>query len=247
MSAIINWVNETTSTNSLLASQAGQLASGAVIAARRQSAGRGQRGNSWESEPYKNLTFSMLLKPQNVSAPRQFELSMAVALAICESLQKACGEIFKVKWPNDIYHDDKKICGILIENTIERSNITRSIIGAGINVNQQQFFSDAPNPVSLLNITGRETDLEPLLQEICDNILTKTSLIQSPDNSQVIKQAFVEKMWRYDGQYHLWQEPDATLPFRAKIADVDLDGRLSLEDSEGHIRKYYFKEVAAVL
>ncbi|MDE5555316.1 MAG: biotin--[acetyl-CoA-carboxylase] ligase, partial [Muribaculaceae bacterium] len=112
----ITWVDEASSTNTLMALRCADLPHGAVIAARRQTAGRGQRGNSWESQPDSNLTFSMLLRPKLILAATQFQLSMLVSLGVCDALRAASELDIKVKWPNDIYVGDKKICGILIEN-----------------------------------------------------------------------------------------------------------------------------------
>ena len=120
-----------------------------------QTAGRGQAGNSWESEAGKNLLFGLLFHPREVEANRQFILSQAVALSICETLSDYAEDI-RIKWPNDIYWKDRKICGMLIENTLVGRCIENCIIGAGININQQTFCSDAPNPVSLRQITGKE-------------------------------------------------------------------------------------------
>ena len=123
---------------------------GAVIATREQTAGRGQRGNSWEAEPGKNLTFSMLLRPRGLHAARQFELSMVVSLAIADAIDALLpqGVRTAVKWPNDIYIGMEKVCGILIENRLAGPFIEYSVAGIGININQRRFLSDAPNPTS---------------------------------------------------------------------------------------------------
>lgn len=126
--------------------------------------GRGQRGNSWESEPFKNLTFSLLLRPEHIPANRQFLLSEIVSLATVDVLNRyATG--FSIKWPNDIYWHDKKIAGILIENVLSGSTFSRAIIGMGLNINQKNFYSDAPNPVSLYQITGRTYKIEKILDD----------------------------------------------------------------------------------
>ncbi|MDE6431375.1 MAG: biotin--[acetyl-CoA-carboxylase] ligase, partial [Duncaniella sp.] len=120
------------------------------VSARRQTAGRGQRGNSWESAPGKNITMSILLRPEGLHPSRQFVISRAVSLAITGVLRRYMpASAVRVKWPNDIYVDDRKICGILIENVISSASIRQSVVGIGINVNQRRFLSDAPNPVSM--------------------------------------------------------------------------------------------------
>ena len=163
-------VSQTASTNTYLSRLAATLPGGTVIYTPSQTAGRGQKGNSWESEDGKNLTFSLLLKFPPVKARDQFYLSEAASLAVVEALTAQAGEGFAVKWPNDVYWQDKKVCGMLIENSLNGSDIATSIIGIGINVNQERFVSDAPNPVSLINITGHDHDLEALLKQVCSSI-----------------------------------------------------------------------------
>ena len=243
---LIRWVDQADSTNSLLASEVISLPHGAVIAARTQTAGRGQRGNSWESAAGLNLTFSMLLRPSVIMAARQFELSMLVSLGVCDALTQVSGEVFHVKWPNDIYHGDRKICGILIENSIDGRRIGRSIVGIGININQVHFVSDAPNPVSLSNISGHKYALEPLLEDICRIILTRFDGYESAPNTSALFGEYRSRLWRGKGQY-LWRDAATCQDFMAEIADVAPDGILSLRDTSGNLHNYAFKEVSAVL
>lgn len=246
MSADIHWIDEANSTNSLLAAQCGILPHGAVIAARVQTAGRGQRGNTWESEPDANLTFSMLLRPRTILAARQFELSMLVALGVCDALAEASGETFSVKWPNDIYYGDKKICGILIENSLEGVRIGRSIAGIGINVNQRQFVSDAPNPISLSSITGRDYDLASLLEDVCDTVITRFDSYEAAPDPDTLVHEYRTRLWRGTG-FHLWHDTASDKDFHAEIADVASTGILTLRDRTGQLHPYAFKEVSAVL
>lgn len=246
--AVIRWVDNAASTNSLLAAKAESAPHGTVVAAHNQTAGRGQRGNSWESAPGLNLTFSMLLRPTVITAQSQFELSMIVALAIRDGLAAITGldDGFSVKWPNDIYFGNKKICGILIENTLTGRRIDRSIAGIGINVNQRRFVSDAPNPVSLVDVTGSETRLEPLLEDICRRIISRLHLYESSPRPDLLTEEYKSKLWRRHG-LHYWVECDDGCIFRAEIADVGSDGILSLRDLDGRIRRFAFKEVAALI
>lgn len=246
MKADIRWVDSAASTNSLLASEAAGLGHGAVVAARSQTAGRGQRGNSWESEPGANLTFSMLLKPSAIEAASQFELSMIVALAVCDSLADASGREFNVKWPNDIYCGDNKICGILIENSLEGRRIARSIAGIGINVNQRRFYSDAPNPVSLVGLTGRTYELEPLLDDVCSRILTRLSDYEAAPDPDALVAEYRSRLWRGTG-FHRWFDALAGETVEACIDHVDVTGLLTLACRDGSRRTFAFKEVAAVL
>ena len=244
MSADIHWVDEAASTNSLLAAQCGSLPHGAVIAARVQTAGRGQRGNTWESEPGKNLTFSMLLRPRTIPAARQFELSMLVALGVCDALTEASGEVFSVKWPNDIYHGDRKICGILIENSLEGVRIGRSIAGIGININQRRFVSDAPNPVSLAAITGRDYDLVLLLDDVCRAIITRFDSYEAAPDPGALVHEYRTRLWRGTG-FHLWHDVASDRDLHAEIADVAPTGLLTLRDRTGHLHSYAFKEAVS--
>lgn len=242
----IIWVDEADSTNSLLAARCSNLPHGAVIAARRQTAGRGQRGNSWESEPGANLTFSMLLRPTAITAVAQFELSIIVALGVCDALTGASGVEFKVKWPNDIYAGDKKICGILIENSLEGRRIGRSIAGIGINVNQRQFLSDAPNPVSLANLTDCTFQLEPLLDSVCSAILERMETYEAAPAPELLTKEYRSRLWRGTG-FHLWTDAATGEDFEAEIADVADNGLLTLRDRQNKQHVYAFKEVVAVL
>lgn len=246
MGAVIRWVDEAVSTNSMLASEAGVRPHGYVVAARTQTAGRGQRGNSWESEPRRNLTFSMLLRPRTIMAANQFELSMLVSLGVCDALAAASGEKFSVKWPNDIYHGDRKICGILIENSLDGRRIGRSIAGIGINVNQRVFVSDAPNPVSLVNITGREYDTEAMLAAVCDTILNLFDGYESAPDREALMARYRALLWRGNG-FHSWSDAATARRFDAEIVSVGADGILTLRDRSGHLRHYAFKEVSAIL
>ena len=149
--------SELTSTNTELARLADEGAPhGTVAIAECQTAGRGQRGNTWESAPGENVTMSVLLHPDGIEPRRQFAISEAVALGVAETLDiyLPAGMRAEVKWPNDIYVGNRKICGILIENRITSTTIERAIAGIGLNVNQELFVSDAPNPVSLRQLTG---------------------------------------------------------------------------------------------
>ena len=151
-------LNETHSTNSYLRElimREKEQPEGTVVITDYQTAGRGQKGNSWESERGKNLTFSILLHPNHIPPGKQFILSQLISIAIVGVLKKY-DRHFTIKWPNDIYWKEKKIAGMLIEVDLTGSSLSNAIIGIGININQRHFKSDAPNPVSLTQITGKE-------------------------------------------------------------------------------------------
>lgn len=251
MAAQVRWVDTAGSTNNLVAAAAADGApNGLVIAARAQSAGRGQRGNSWESEPGRNLTFSYLIRPEGFDAARQFELSMMTAVSVRDSLARLLPDTLAprltVKWPNDIYFDDLKICGILIECQLTGRNLSSAIAGIGINVNQRRFVSDAPNPVSLAQIIGRETKLEPLLDDIASDLdAALTDYIAAPDPERLLAD-FRERQWRSEGLHH-WRDKLTGEVIEASIIDVAANGPMTLRLADGTERTYAFKEIAAII
>lgn len=234
MSFRIEHINETDSTNYWLrehATTSGEM----VVWTDFQTAGRGQGSNRWESERGKNLTFSMLIHPQDVPAERQFVISMAISNAIRLVLQGLTSEAVSIKWPNDIYVGHRKICGILIENRLTGHTIKDCIIGVGLNVNQREFRSDAPNPVSLAQLTGQEYDREALLDDIL-KAFQQQSLVSPATGSE-----YRQHLYRREG-YHIYC--DAAGSFEARMVTVEDDGHLLLCDRNGHERRYAFKEVA---
>ena len=244
---IIN-LDETDSTNRYLAQlcDRGPVSEYTTVRADYQTAGKGQRGNTWESERGKNLLFSFVLYPTFLEARRQFLLSQLTALAVKEALELWTDDI-RIKWPNDIYWKGKKICGMLIETELSAEGIARSIIGIGLNINQEIFHSDAPNPVSLRQITG----LEENPMEVLTYILTYTrrfyeDLRQDEDGSMasLIARQYDFALFRREG-WHPYE--DATGRFMARLLRVEKDGRYILQDEAGRLRRYLFKEVQYIL
>ena len=235
------YTKQTHSTNVLLWEMIREksLPEGFVVQTDFQTAGKGQVGNSWESEASRNLLFSMVLYPQRVTVDNQFLLSQLVSLGIKEALDEYTDGI-TVKWPNDIYWNDKKLVGILIENSLQGTKIKSSVIGIGLNVNQKVFVSNAPNPVSLLQITGRRQNRKLLLTKIRQNIqklYTELSVTK-------IRAEYAEALYRKDG-FYAYRANDET--FQAKIISVHPDGQLELETEAGERKEFYFKEVSFVL
>ena len=239
-------VSQTASTNTYLSRLAATLPGGTVIHTPCQTAGRGQKGNSWESEDNKNLTFSLLLKHPPVKARDQFCLSEAAALAVVEALTAEAGDGFTVKWPNDVYWQDKKICGMLIENSLDGSDIATCIIGIGINVNQVRFVSDAPNPVSLINITGREHDLDALLKRVCSRIEEQVASLGDDTTREQLHQRYMAALYRNDGGLHPYEDA-AGNRFMATMAGIAPDGTLTLRHEDGTTHDYLFKEVRHII
>lgn len=231
----ITHIDETDSTNRWLREHlTGGQTPCEVVWADYQTAGRGQGTNTWESERGKNLTFSILLHPVDLPANRQFLLSMQVSLAICEALGEHIGDL-SIKWPNDIYWRNAKIAGILIENRLQGQVIRDSIVGVGLNVNQRQFMSDAPNPISLWQICEHETDREQLLKDILaalDRLL-----------GQEVREQYLAMLYRRKG-FHPYVDKNGA--FMAELEDVEDDGHLLLCDDSGAHRRYAFKEVTFI-
>ena len=209
-----------------------------VASADFQSAGRGQRGNSWESAPGDNLLFSILFFSHSVSVTHQFRLSQAMAVAICNSLNQIKNG-FKIKWPNDIYYKERKISGTIIETTWRGSMVDRCILGVGINVNQQSFKSGAPNPVSLWQITGKETDRGELLHAVVAGFDHELQALYQDGEAELARRYNEKLVWK-DG-VHQYRDIDGE--FCARFVDVEPDGHLVLLDENENCRRYMFKEV----
>jgi BirA family biotin operon repressor/biotin-[acetyl-CoA-carboxylase] ligase len=209
-----------------------------VVITPNQTAGKGQAGNSWESEKGKNITLSVLLKPLFLEPHNQFYISKVVSLAIVDTLEGFNIQP-TVKWPNDIYVDDKKIAGILIENSIMGNYISNSIAGIGINVNQERFISDAKNPVSVHNILNEVKSIEATLDILLHNLL-KWYTVLIDDEPERIDNEYFDRLYRKDGFYRF---KDVRGEFSAKISGVETSGILVLTDSHGQRREYAFKEV----
>ncbi len=239
-------VSQTASTNTYLSRLAATLPGGTVIYTPCQTAGRGQKGNSWESEDGKNLTFSHLLKRPPVKARDQFYLSEAAAVAVVEALSAEAGDGFSVKWPNDVYWQDKKVCGMLLENSLDGSDIAHCIVGIGINVNQERFLSDAPNPVSLKGITGREHDLMALLKRVCSRIEQLVAGLADDNARNLLHGQYMASLYRNDGQLHPYEDADGHR-FMASVDGIAPDGTLTLRHENGTRHDYLFKQVKHII
>ena len=234
-------LDETDSTSKYLKtiSENEELPSGSIVCADFQTAGRGQRGNTWESEAGKNLTFSILFNPLNVPANMPFVISEMVSLSVKHTLDKYLPDI-SVKWPNDIYHKDEKIAGILIENIILQEKISRSIIGIGININQMVFRGDAPNPTSMVQIAGHAFDIITILEEF-RRIFTIQSERINNNHFDLIHNDYHNFAYRKNGYY---KYRDNKGVFEASIHDIEPTGHLVLKQTDGTYSRYAFKEVS---
>lgn len=236
-------LEQTDSTNNYLRSLAEKetLPECSVVVTDFQTSGRGQQGNVWESEAGKNLMFSIILFPDFLPANRQFLISQIAALSVKETLDKYTDGI-RIKWPNDIYWQDRKICGMLIENDLSGQTLYCSVIGAGINLNQLQFRGDAPNPVSLIQITGREVDKEEVLNTFLQ-IFYGYYLLLVQEKEDKIREAYQNALYRKEG-YYWYSDENGT--FEASIQAIELTGHLILLLRDGTSRRYAFKEVSYI-
>lgn len=202
-----------------------------VVVAAHQTEGRGMDKNRWESEADKNLLFSIALNVNFLEAENQFKISQAVSVAIVETLQDIINsDDFFIKWPNDVYFGDKKLAGMLIQNTIEGRMMGVSIIGIGLNVNQIRFSKAIPNPISMKMISDKDYDLEDILNHLVVNIKEKVESLSSEKSRDDINRRYIEKSYRY-GKWadYFYQNQVKTMI----INGFDKYGRLLLNDKEG--------------
>lgn len=240
-------LEEVDSTNSYVAVHASELEDMTMVMAETQTAGRGQRGNSWESEPGCNLTFTLFCSRPDVVPSRQFAISEATALGVVDMLE-SYGIVASVKWPNDVYVGDKKISGILIEHSLCGNAIEHSRIGIGLNVNQKEFLSDAPNPVSIKMITGEDSDLTRAAAVLYDALNRRLTMAYTEEGRQQLHDEFLNRLWRSDGELHPFRDRDSGDLFNATILDVEPEGMLILKaENEDAPRRYAFKEVEFIL
>ncbi len=215
---------------------------GAVVLAHYQKTGRGLGQNFWESERDKNLLASIILFPDFLPAGKQFYISKITSLAIVDLLTDKTDQV-SVKWPNDIYFQDKKLAGILIENAVQGNYLVSSILGIGININQTVFYSDAPNPVSLKQITGLSYEVLELAEMLAMNILDWYEKLKNGQLQEIDEQYFAN-MYRKN-QWAMFKRGNQQ--FEARIVGTGEFGQLVLENREGDLTSYMFKEIEFVL
>ena len=256
-------IKETGSTNDWLKERSKNqfLAEGTTVAAEYQTAGKGQQGNRWESEAGENIMCSLLLYPDFLPIHQNFLLSEVVALGVKDTVEQFIQPV-EIKWPNDIYYQNRKIAGILIENELTGQIISKSIIGIGLNVNQEHFSDAAPNAVSLKqilskNLTGlREAknvtglrkpvtfiNIDLLLEKMIQAILFHYNTLKTGD-FESITSAYHNSLYRKSGFYDFTDKNGNS--FSAKIERVADDGFLHLITDEGEKRSYAFKEVSYI-
>lgn len=189
-----------------------------------QTAGIGQRGNHWEAEPGKNLTFSLVLHPTFLPADRQFKLTEALSLALVDFLSSFFSQLSPlIKWPNDLYVGGKKICGTLVSTRLTGNVIASAVCGIGFNINQTEFPDWVPNPTSLTLLTGRHYELEPLLRQLLDCIGKRYNELRSGRDPEP---EYLERLMNLGvPAYYLYGEE----MIEATITGIDTHGRLMLK------------------
>ncbi len=236
----VDFLDATPSTNQILSEMPPvQLAGcGKAVVTFVQTQGKGQRGNTWLSEPGKNIHYSLQYGPNNIPSHNQFLISQAVSLVVKTFLNEYTTGI-TIKWPNDIYWKDKKLGGILIEHQIKGSYVEQSIIGIGLNINQTTFPSELPDAVSLSGITGQTYDLTVLTQKLHQSLCKELDAL-TMEQEEDIQRFYVNNLYHRDG-FHPYS--DINGPFDARICGIGAQGNLLLELEDGSVRTYTFKEV----
>ncbi len=243
----VHQLNSVDSTNTYLQEylHREKVEEGFVVSAIEQTAGRGHGRNSWESDPGKNLTFSLLLRPFFIPPENQFLLTQIISLAMVDLLLEILPKKkVTIKWPNDIYIGNKKVAGILIQNFIKGATIDYTIAGIGLNVNQEIFLSDALNPVSLIHFTQKPL----VLADVLDRLLMQIKKVYEQSGSVTVREEINKK---YLSHLFRYQEMAAFkekgVRFQASISGIGKFGQLILLHENGEEKSYSFKEVEFVI
>jgi BirA family biotin operon repressor/biotin-[acetyl-CoA-carboxylase] ligase len=217
------------------------LTEGTVVLAHTQTDGKGLDKNRWESEPGKNLTFSVCLFPHFLPVEKQFELNKALSLGIYDFIKDMIPEEkVTVKWPNDIYIDDEKVAGILINNTVKGDILDFTVAGFGININQKMFVSNAPNPVSLVKFTGKELDIEESLEKVCKKLDVRYEQLRANQFAQ-LDTDYLNALYLLN-ETHIFRYKGK--PIEATITGVSKYGHLQLIKPDGEKIECDLKEIS---
>jgi BirA family biotin operon repressor/biotin-[acetyl-CoA-carboxylase] ligase len=240
------YVKSLASTNSYASELLRQISvsEGSLIYTFEQEKGRGQRGNSWESEPNKNVTLSLVLHPQFLQPSDQFLLTKITSLAVADLMAEildSTADSFRIhiKWPNDIYVNDKKIAGILIENYLRENAIQTSIVGVGINVNQAVFQS-APNAVSIFSLIHKTTDLQYCIERFCDYFEARYLQLKA-NKLQKLDEDYLRYLYRLN-EWNAYSTA-ANQIFEGNIKGVSRIGKLQVEVISGEVKEFDLKEI----
>ncbi|GAB3533500.1 biotin--[acetyl-CoA-carboxylase] ligase [Pontibacter brevis] len=212
---------------------------GCTVITHQQTKGRGQRGNSWEAEPGKNVTLSVILSPSFLAARQQFYLNIAVSLAVLDMLHEQGLHKAQVKWPNDLFYEGKKLGGILIENTINSYLLQHSIVGIGLNVNQLYF--DYTTATSMCNVTGDTLDVEKVTVRLLE-LLEKRYLELRSGKTSKQRHEYLQAMYRYQ-EVHPFVVDGRQV--QGQIVGVNENGCLAVEIGN-KLHYFAFKEISYV-
>jgi BirA family biotin operon repressor/biotin-[acetyl-CoA-carboxylase] ligase len=239
--ALLYKVLDSTNVKALHLMAENKIAGPTAIISESQTQGRGQLQTKWHSSPNLNLTFTLALPKLSVAVNDQFKLNKAVCLAILQSLDEYTSEL-KIKWPNDIYWEQKKLAGVLIENQIQGVKIKSSVIGIGLNVNEKVWAADIPNPVSLSQITGQEIDLNSFRQKFIGKFYAAFNFFMK-QGMHSIDQLYSAQMLRINEWGKFFAE---NLEFDGKIIGTDNSGNLLVENKNGIVNHYHLKSIKFV-
>ena len=214
-----------------------KLPEGTILYTNYQSAGKGYSGNKWESEDGKNLLISIILYPSFIKPEDHFLISMVISLGVCDFLMRFIPEC-SIKWPNDIWVNNDKIAGLLLESSLTGNQIEFTVAGIGLNINQQRFLSNAPNPVSLNQLTGVNYDLPSSLEILASDLDKRYKQLIGGNYGQ-IKKEYISKLYRLN-RWHEFRDKNGL--YRGRVLTVGDYGRLIIEKQNGKISEYSFKE-----
>jgi BirA family biotin operon repressor/biotin-[acetyl-CoA-carboxylase] ligase len=214
---------------------------GTVIFTPNQTNGKGQMSNIWESEPNKNLTFSIIYYPHFLAADEQFLLNQIICIGICEYLNFKTNLKAVIKWPNDILINKQKISGILIENSLQGSRINSSIIGIGININQTSFTKTAANPTSLKLLTHQEYNLMNCLHSVCSFIEAYYLELQTLNKHPKLREKYLKMLFGFNEEIKYLEN---AIEKTGIIIGVTPEGRLQIKDADNEIHIYNNKEIS---
>lgn len=252
----IKWFDEVDSTNTRLLAEKESIPSGTIYSALYQSAGRGQKGNRWEAAKGENLMFSLLFRPKGLSAERQFVISQATAIAVARYLVDL-GMEPRIKWPNDILVGEKKICGILIENSLSGNEVSSCVIGIGLNVNQMNFPDSLSRATSAALERGQKFDIRQELEKLSDILLESLHKVETCDGEQSIRKEYMEKLYRF-GEWHEYVDRsgcDSLIPTTEQVDGVRFEGRIIalqengcilIENKKGEVKAFAFKQLSYI-
>lgn len=238
-------LNTVDSTNSYASELLRQIApsDGTLVYTFAQTNGRGQRGNTWLGEANKNVALSLILQPSFLRADEQFWLTKAASLATSDVLaetllNKGIDANISIKWPNDIYVDDLKIAGILIENNLRENHIQNTVMGVGININQTEF-PESISATSVKKIAGIDIDKQALLERWCEFMEARYLQLKT-NKKQLLDTAYLHRLYRID-EWKNYSEKDVV--FEGKITGVTLEGKLRMELRDATIKEFSLKEI----